>query len=259
VTYVSPRRDAQALIREVYGPDYWRSPRPRERGYGDYAADAELHHRTFERRWKTLASKLPQGTRLLDVGCAQGSFLSFMAGRGWQVQGLEPSASMAALAQQQLGAQQITQATLEQAHFEPESFDLITLWDVLEHLPHPVEGLRRVAHWLAPQGRAVIETQDISSWMARACGARWQHFKHDEHLVHFTPETLAAACQQAGLRLVHWQRRAAGKYVRGSFLVERSARISPWLPRLLRPILGGDWSVYVNPMDEIIATVERQR
>lgn len=257
VTYVSPRRGAQALIEEVYNGSYWRSPAPKERGYADYAGDDALHRRTFERRLNSLARHLPPTGHVLDVGCAQGSFLALMAERGWQVQGLEPSASMAPLAGAQLGADKVALGTIGGAQYEPESFDLITLWDVLEHLPDPLVGLQRVHDWLRPGGRAVIETQDISSPMARACGARWQHFKHDEHLVHFTPQTLEAICHSAGLKLIHWQRRAAGKYVRGSFLVERSARLHPWLPRLLRPVLGGDWSVYINPMDEVIAIVER--
>lgn len=256
VTYVTPRRSGAELLREVYGADYWRSPCPRTRGYADYAGDAELYGRTFARRWRSLARHVPASGRALDVGCAAGFFLAFLAERGFQVQGLEPSVEIAALARERVGAQRVQVATLEQAELEPGSFDLISLWDVIEHLPQPLAALQRVRELLAPGGRVILETQDISSPMARLCGRRWQHFKHDEHLVHFTPASLTAACARAGLRVAHMQRRGAGKYVRGSFLAERSGRVHRALPGLLRPLLGGDWSIYVNPGDELIAILE---
>ncbi len=256
VTYVSPRRTGRELIEEVYDESYWRSNSPSSRGYADYAGDAALHERTYGRRLQVLEKRLPRAGRVLDVGCAEGSFLQLMQNRGWSAFGLEPSPSMAQLACARIGEDRIQTASLDRARFDSECFDLITLWDVLEHLPAPIEGLQRVREWLSPQGRVLIETQDISSLMARVCGARWQHFKHDEHLVHFTPATLESACRKAGLRLIHTQRRGAGKYVRGAFLVERSARIHRRWPGLLRPFLGGDWSVYVNPLDEIIAIAE---
>ncbi len=212
--------------------------------------------RSYRRRLRALRQRLPGPGRALDVGCAEGSFLRLLQSEGWEVRGIEPSRRMADIARDRLGDGAVQNASLNAAEFHGEMFDLITMWDVLEHLPAPIDGLRRVRELLAPGGRTVIETQDISSTMARLCGARWQHFKHDEHLLHFTPETLRAACREAGLNLVHVQRGAAGKYVRGSFLVERSARIHRRLPRLLKPILGGDWSIYVNPMDEIIAIAE---
>lgn len=256
VTYVSPRRDGESLIEEVYNSSYWRSERPRERGYSDYAGDGPLHARTYERRWRALGHLFPKAGRVLDVGCAEGTFLRLLADRGWEVQGIEPSAAMAERAARRIGEDRVRVTPLELTTIDGPRFDLITLWDVIEHLPSPIEALRRLRGWLAPGGRLLLETQDISSPMARVCGKRWQHFKHDEHLLHFTPETLARACQRAGLKVTHVQRRGAGKYVRGSFLVERSARLHPKLPRLLRPVLGGNWSVYVNPMDEIIAIAE---
>ena len=119
------------------------------------------------------------------------------------------------------------------------------------------KALKRVAGGVAPFSCAIlIETQDIHSAFARLLGRRWQHFKHREHLVHFHRGTLEEALRRSGLRLAHLQRRAAGKYVRGDFLVERSARLHPSLPRILRPVLGGPWSIYLNFGDEMIAVAE---
>jgi SAM-dependent methyltransferase len=256
VTFVHPRRDAAALLDEVYDAGYWRSERPRERGYADYLADDGLHRRTFERRLRALAPQLPAPGRALDVGCAAGHWVELLVEAGWDAHGLEPSGAAALHARQRLGPR-LLEGTLEDPRLDGPRFDLVTLWDVIEHLPAPLEALARVRELLSPGGRLVLETQDLGSPLARLLGRRWHHFKHDEHLVHFDARTLRATLERAGLRVLSLQRRGAGKFVRGDFLVERSARLHRALPRLLRPWLGGDWSVYVNPLDEWIAVAER--
>lgn len=258
VTYVSPRPSAERLIADVYDESYWTSSAPRVRGYADYRGDAELYRRTFRRRLRALRPLLPETGRALDVGCASGHWVEVLREAGWDARGLEPSPAIARSARAALG-DALVEGTLESAALENGSFDLITLWDVLEHLPAPLASLRRVRELLAPGGRVVIETQDVASPVARLAGRRWHHYKHLEHLVHFTPRTLTSTLERAGLRLVRLQRRGAGKYVRGEFLVERSARLHRRAPGLLRPLLGGQWSVYVNPHDEMIAVAERAR
>lgn len=255
LTYVTPRA-AGDLVEAVYGEAYWRSSEPRRHGYADYLADAALYRRTFERRWRALAAHLPPAGRALDVGCAGGFFLDVLIARGWEALGLEPSEQMARSVAARLGQGRVRCATLEQAEFAPASFDLVTLWDVLEHLPDPVAALVRARELLRPGGRVVVETQDVRALFARLLGRRWQHYKHREHLAHFHRGTLERALAQAGLALVELSRRGAGKYVRGDFLVERSGRLHRRLPGLLRPFVGGEWSVYLNFGDELIAVAE---
>jgi 2-polyprenyl-3-methyl-5-hydroxy-6-metoxy-1,4-benzoquinol methylase len=255
LTYVTPRLDSD-LVEAVYGETYWRSSEPRSIGYADYLADATLCRRTFERRWKGVRAHLPPTGRALDVGCAGGYFLDVLLAQGWEAIGLEPSAKMARHAADRLGEERVICAPLESADLPAASFDLVTLWDVLEHLPDPVAGLARARELLRPGGRIVLETQDIRAAFARLLGRRWQHYKHREHLAHFHQGTLERALGAAGLALVDLSRQGAGKYVRGDFLVERSARLHHRLPALLRPFLGGEWSVYVNLGDELIAVAE---
>jgi 2-polyprenyl-3-methyl-5-hydroxy-6-metoxy-1,4-benzoquinol methylase len=258
LVYVTPRLDDDELIGRVYDDTYWRSPAARERGYTDYGADHELHRRTFERRLRALGTQLPRGGRALDVGCATGAFLELLAARGFEVLGVEPSAAVHAEASRRLGPERVLHTTLEQAGLEGQRFDLISMWDVLEHLPRPLRTLRLARGLLAPGGRLVVETQDVRSLAARALGRRWQHYKHAEHLVHFDAATLARALEHAGLEAVTRTRRAAGKYVRPAFLAERALRLAPWLARALAPLerLGG--TLYLNPHDEWIV-VARER
>jgi 2-polyprenyl-3-methyl-5-hydroxy-6-metoxy-1,4-benzoquinol methylase len=262
LTYLSPRRTAERLLAEVYDEAYWSSAAPRERGYGDYRAAADLYRRSFQRRWRELAPRFPASLerepyRLLDVGCAAGYFLDVVAAAGWEVRGVEPSAPIAAEARRRHGVDAVHVGTLEQLPAWG-SFDLITLWDVLEHVPDPVATLRRAKLLLAPGGTLLVETQNIDSALARLLGRRWHHFKHGEHLVHFNPTTLRLAFEAAGLDLLQLDTRSAGKYVSGEFIVERSARLGKVLPRLLSPLRRLP-SAYLNLGDEVIALAEVAR
>jgi 2-polyprenyl-3-methyl-5-hydroxy-6-metoxy-1,4-benzoquinol methylase len=259
LTYVTPRLTAQRLLAEVYDESYWASPAPRERGYGDYRGAAELYRRSFRRRWYELAPRFPASPereryRLLDVGCAAGYFLDVVSAEGWEVRGVEPSTPIASTARERHGDAAIHVGTLDGL---PDwgTFDLITLWDVLEHVPDPVATLKQARQLLAPGGTLLIETQNIDSALARLLGRRWHHFKHREHLVHFNPSTLRKAFEAAGLDLVQLHKRSAGKYVSGEFIVERSARLWSALPRLLAPLRGLPCA-YLNLGDELIALGE---
>ena len=254
LVYVTPRRQAAQLIDEVYDASYWRSPAARERGYSDYAGDEALYLRTFRRRFAQLGVQLPSRGRALDVGCAAGFSMRVLAERGFEVYGIEPSRAIRAVALKNFSPERIHAGTLLDAPYEPASFDLIVMWDVLEHLPDPLAALGKARELLAPQGRLVLETQNIESFAARALGSRWTHFKHAEHLLHFSPKTLQRALESAGFELLSLTSRGAGKLVSPSFIAERARRFAPWIAWAFAPIahlpIAG---VYVNPFDELIA------
>lgn len=247
--YVTPRLEDADLIEQVYDASYWRSSAPRERGYADYVGDDASYLRTFELRERYVRRFRPAPGRVLDVGCASGAFLRVMRARGWSVHGIEPSDPIRAVASRHLGAESVD-ADWDRCGSE---FDLVTLWDVLEHAPDPVELLRRAAAALVPGGLVLVETQNVRSFAARVLGRRWQHYKHLEHLVHFDPHTLARALSDAGLRPIARTSRFAGKFVDARFVVERAQRVHPLLSRLAAPlVLLGRRGFYVNPFDEMI-------
>lgn len=260
LTYVTPRRRDEALLAEVYDEGYWRSPAARERGYGDYRADAELYRETYRRRWAVLAPHLGAPGRVLDVGCAAGFFLEVARAKGWDVFGFEPSDAIRATAAAALGAERVRGGRLLEAGFERASFDLVTLWDVLEHTPDPPGTLRAVAELAKPSGTLVVETQNVASLAARLLGRRWQHYKHAEHLHHFHAGTLARALELGGWRVVASTKRYGGKLVSPRFIVERAKRVHPLLSAAVSPLLLlGRRGIYVNPFDELIVVAERAR
>lgn len=257
LVYVTPRLRPEVLP-EVYAGDYWRSDSPKQRGYADYVADAPLYLRTFEKRWRLVRRFAPRPGRALDVGCAAGYWLRVLAERGWEVAGVEPSAEIAAHARHALGPSRVHAGDLASARFEAGRFDLVTLWDVVEHVPDPVALLREAARVLAPEGVLVLETQNVESRFARLLGPRWQHYKHLEHLYHFGPGSLSALLARSGLEPVHRTARYGGKHVSVGFLRERATRLHPALARLLRPLALVDrWHAYVNVFDEMVVVARR--
>jgi 2-polyprenyl-3-methyl-5-hydroxy-6-metoxy-1,4-benzoquinol methylase len=252
--YVTPRRSAEALA-AMYGDDtYWRSPSPKTHGYHDYRADEPLYLRTFRQRLGFALADGPSGGRALDVGCAAGFCMAVLRERGFEVSGVEVSGVIAAHAIEHFGfGPAVHVGTLESAPFEEGGFDLITMWDVVEHVVDPVALLRRARALLKPGGRLVIETQDIDSRFARALGPRWHHYKHAEHIYHFNPSTVRRLARDGGFEVEKLTHRHGGKYVSTRFIAERAGRLHPGVSAALTPLaerLGG--SLYLNFMDEMI-------
>lgn len=142
------------------------------------------------------ASKLG---RLLDVGCASGRFLAAMRGAGWDIAGLEMSALAVERARQALGPV-VEQGTLETAPWPRDSFDVITMFHVLEHVPDPVGALGKIRSLLRPGGILIVLVPNGASWEFRALGPRDPNpLEIPRHFYHYTPATLSRLAQRAGL------------------------------------------------------------
>jgi len=252
LVYVTPRHEEGAL-RDLYEDEsYWKSDAAKDRGYTDYLRDEPLYLRTYRRRYRLIARHCPRPGRALDVGCAAGYFLSVLAARGWQVSGVEVSPFVARFAREHFGLPDIRVGSLEEAGFPPAAFDLVTFWDVLEHLPDPRRALKTARALVRPDGVLVLETQNVRSFFARLLGRRWHHFKQPEHLYHFDRDTIGRLLLEGGFEVVENRPFLGGKYVSLGFLAERSARVSRVLGRLLAPLARSRGALYVNPFDEMI-------
>ena len=258
LVYVTPRHDDEGL-HELYGGEYWNSKSPKTRGYASYAEEEPLYLRTFRRRLRLVKRHIPAGRlRVLDIGCAAGFFLQVMREEGHEVRGVEPSAEIAAHAIKRLGAESVYVGRLEalptgHSGFDAGSFDLVTLWDVVEHVPNPQALLREVHRLLEPNGVLVLETQNVDSRFAGLLGSRWQHFKHEEHLYHFNPTTIHRLLSDTDFQVVHNSPAYGGKYVSFGFIAERAGRVSPIAGLLLKPLtLLKRVSLYLNLRDEMV-------
>jgi methionine biosynthesis protein MetW len=149
---------------------------------------------------------LPAGGSVLDVGCASGGLLALLRARAGHLAGLELSAS-AATAAAQIG-DRVVQGALEDPGlpFAADSFDLVVLADVLEHLADPAAGLARAVGWCRPGGAVLVSVPNVAHWQARLALLRGRWPQTDSgtfdasHLRWFTRDALATLLREAGLR-----------------------------------------------------------
>ena len=188
LVYVNPRLPAKILAEQVYGADYFDAAH----GYGlaDHfsAEERERAMKAANRRLTWLEHHTKPG-RLLDVGCAAGYFMLAAKNRRWNVQGVEISEHAAAFARKEFGLD-VTVAEFSSFEPEHEAYDLVTLLDVIEHLPDPAGGLRRAHAALKPGGFLFLATPNFASLSARVLGAHWGLLEPDHHFYYFTPRTL---------------------------------------------------------------------
>ncbi|MBI1734611.1 MAG: class I SAM-dependent methyltransferase [Candidatus Rokubacteria bacterium] len=149
--------------------------------------------------------------RLLDVGCASGRFLRQMVAVGWDCAGIEADAEAAAKAK--TVTPRVVVGDPCHAAFPEGSFDVITSFHVLEHLPRPREALARMLGWLAPGGVMIVEVPNVAGAGALVFGRYWSGLDPPRHLVHFTPRTMRAMVERAGGRVVAEIHRTKPRYV----------------------------------------------
>ncbi len=232
---------------------YWRSGSPKTLGYHDYRADEPLYLQTFRRRLKFALRNGPRGGRALDVGCAAGFCMAVLRERGFETHGVEVSPTIAQHAIEHFGFDTVHVGTLESAPLAEQSFDLITMWDVIEHVVDPASLLAQARGLLKPGGLLVLETQDIDSRFARLLGPSWHHYKHAEHIYHFTAPTLTTLLQQSGFAVDKLTHRYGGKFVSLDFIAERAGRVHPALSTMLKPLTRFDSArLYLNFLDELV-------
>jgi 2-polyprenyl-3-methyl-5-hydroxy-6-metoxy-1,4-benzoquinol methylase len=188
-----------------------------------YVEEREGRVLTFERHLRPLEKIAPPGggRRLLDVGCHVGVFVEIAARHGWDAWGVEPS-HWAAVQAQQAGLQ-VVEGTMGTAGFDDAFFDVITMWDVIEHLEQPSAEVSQAYRLLKPGGMLVAHTMDLDSLFARLMGRRWPWLM-EMHLYYFTRRTLAMLMEKADFEVLGVK--PQGRYLRLGYLATRIAAFS---------------------------------
>ncbi len=150
---------------------------------------------------------LSNTTKVLDIGCAGGAFLRAARELELSAVGVEPSKWLGEYGRSQHGLD-VRSGTLSEQAFPEANFDLVTLWDVIEHVPSPTDELREVSRILKPAGLLVVNYPDFGSLASRLLGKKWP-FLLSVHLVYYTRSTIRRQLEQAGFEVAdirrHWQ------------------------------------------------------
>lgn len=194
---------------------YYLNPQPTvsqlSRAYDEsyYGAGDKKFNPTVERildwfrksKAQSLAKEISSGGRVLDIGCGNGNFLTFLGqSRNYELYGIEPegkSAERAALN---------SEINLHKGYLSPDLynnnyFDLITLIHVFEHLPNPKEVLETITKIAKDDATLIIEIPNINSWQSIVYKGMWLHLDPPRHLNMFPPEVLKREVELHGWQL----------------------------------------------------------
>ncbi|MGH9460270.1 MAG: class I SAM-dependent methyltransferase, partial [Vicinamibacteria bacterium] len=191
--YENPRYPAETILRGYTMAD-------------DAGHDSQYSMRvlSFYRALRKMTRRLPPpGARVLDIGTAGGAFLDAAQRYGYTALGMEPSRYLVEKARSR--GLNVEQGTIENHSFSGGSFDMVTLWDVIEHLPDPKAALSEVRKLLAPRGILLLNVPDIGTWQAKLAGRRFWWIL-SIHLHHFSTDSLQEICRRTGFHLFHFQR-----------------------------------------------------
>jgi len=174
-------------LKDIYQESYYQGALVNNTtfGYSDYNQDKEPMREIFIAYLGKL-EKLTKGRKIFDIGCANGYFLDLARERGWQTYGIEISEYGASEAREK-GHEVYCASDLKEIN---NSFDCITMWDVLEHIQDPLPYMKAVNNILKEEGVVAINTINRSSWWARFWGKRWNAIVPPEHLLFFSRKSL---------------------------------------------------------------------
>jgi SAM-dependent methyltransferase len=187
-------------IANFYPQQYWwkgSGERSLKRFESIYRRLVLRDHISFVKRAARNIQPQPAEVKLLDVGCGTGTLISILKDRGFRVLGLDFSPEASKVAALEHGVKVIV-GSLEDAKFPDRSFDMITLFHVMEHLTEPLEMLQEVNRILMPGGRVVIQVPNIDSWQRKIFGPYWYGLDIPRHVIDYSPSSMIKLLQKTG-------------------------------------------------------------
>jgi 2-polyprenyl-3-methyl-5-hydroxy-6-metoxy-1,4-benzoquinol methylase len=212
--YVNPRLQKKDLLK-IYKDNYFDNP---EVGYFHYKENRDLRKKNFQ-KWiddSTDFLSTEENCNALDIGCAAGYCLEIFKTRGWKPYGIELNNEYASQLKQ--SGYKIYDSPFLDLHFE-EKYEIITLFDVVEHLTDLEEHFIKLHSILDNNGIIVLITPDYNSLQRKLFGKKWFQFKPIEHINYFSSNTLKKLTESTGFKIISSKK--AGQYSNAVFLINR--------------------------------------
>ena len=202
---------------------------------------------SLKQKLKLIEKHSHSGKTLLDIGCGTGDFLKTALNAGWEVQGVEPNERARTIANRKTNNKVDTPGALD--NFQDASFDVITLWHVLEHLPNLEQQIKMLSRLLKRDGILIIAVPNFKSYDAKHYKTFWAAYDVPRHLWHFSKDSIKKLFSDIGMTLYQIKPMLFDSFY-VSLLSEKykSGKIKPLkgfyrgLVSNLKAIRSGEWS-----------------
>ena len=199
-----------------------------------YFAEQGARRLTFQKYLKKLRSFFPKKGKLLDIGTNTGLFVRISLDNGWEATGLEPNKWGTEYAKKNYGITLVNKP-FEKGTFKKKSFDVATMWDVIEHFTDPISEMENVFEIIRPGGVFAFSTIDPDSFLAKAMDTRWSWYM-EMHKVFFNKASATYYLKKSGFKKVvftsHWRNLSLG------YLATRLEAINPTLSKFASKLIS---------------------
>jgi 2-polyprenyl-3-methyl-5-hydroxy-6-metoxy-1,4-benzoquinol methylase len=155
---------------------------------------------SLKRKVKLINSFPLSGKLLLDIGCGTGDFLNVAKQNSWEVNGIEPNIKARNIANQKTN--NCVFGTEQLLKYKVKSFDVITLWHVLEHLPKLEEHFSIFKKLLKPNGILIIAVPNYKSYDAQYYKSYWAAYEVPRHLWHFSKKSISKLVECNNMKVI---------------------------------------------------------
>lgn len=247
--YTMPR-PSKEKIGAYYKSDEYYSHQENKKGFVPRLYEA-IKKINLKHKFRLASRDLPVG-KLLDIGCGVGDFLHVAENKGWQCTGVEPSEEAREIARQRIKGDLLYSEDLEQ--LPDQSFDLITMWHVLEHVDDLKWQVAQLQRLIKPNGRIVIAVPNYRSYDGRFYNAFWAAYDVPRHLNHFNKTVVTKIFKTSGLSLVSMDKLVWDAYYISFMSEQYKHHFMPLVRGVFRGLVSnakarrsGEWSslVYV--------------
>ncbi|OGM56049.1 hypothetical protein A3F62_03975 [Candidatus Woesebacteria bacterium RIFCSPHIGHO2_12_FULL_44_11] len=181
--------------------------------YSHYHRDADykLHEKYFRNIFMkrfVLMNRFITAGRVLDIGAATGTLLQIFMDHGWEAHGVEPSSSAGEVTRRGI---KVTKSIFEKANLPENYFDAVVINHTLEHVANPLEVLIKIKTVLKKGGIVYVDLPNFGSLSSQLMTKNWALLLPNEHVYHFTPDTLKKIIKKAGLKVI-WSETWSGIY-----------------------------------------------
>jgi len=182
--------------------------------HSNYILERQKRIKSFSKLYNSrlsfIESLYPGKGNLLDIGCGAGFFLNIAKERGWNCHGMEILPEYIKYAQENFALKNISLESLDEPlSYNANNFDVITLWDLIEHLRNPLNSLQKIHRIMKPGGLLVMWTPNVKN--AIFLKERWVGYKILQHFCFFSGDSLKNMLDKAGFKIVSLKTNKARK------------------------------------------------